>query len=137
MLTIYRRHGPRCPHTSRTYRRCKCPLWVQGSLKGETIRQTLNQTSWEAATSLVRDWEVNGKIGTGAAVPTIRESIEKFIADARARSLREPTIVLLKAVLVKSFLAWCDDKGYRYLSQLDIDRLRSTAAHGRTRRSLR
>jgi len=32
MLTIFRRHSSKCPHTSRTYRRCSCPVSVEGSL---------------------------------------------------------------------------------------------------------
>jgi hypothetical protein len=49
VLHLFRRHYPPCRHTSRRYRRCNCPLWVQGSLGGEWIKKSLNLTSWEAA----------------------------------------------------------------------------------------
>jgi hypothetical protein len=36
MLKLYRRHNPaRCQHTERTWRRCSCPLWADGSLSGK------------------------------------------------------------------------------------------------------
>jgi hypothetical protein len=43
MLRIYRRHRTHCPHTSERYRRCSCPIYVEGSLGAETIRKALDQ----------------------------------------------------------------------------------------------
>jgi hypothetical protein len=42
---------------------CNCPIWVQGSLRGEYIRRALDLRSWSAATDLVREWEATGEIG--------------------------------------------------------------------------
>ena len=61
MLAIYRRHQPPCRYRSRRVRNCKCPIWVQGSLRGEYIRRSLDLRSWEAASGLVRDWEASGR----------------------------------------------------------------------------
>jgi hypothetical protein len=58
VLTVYRRHLAKCPHRSRRERRCKCPLHVEGTLRGEIIRKALDLTSWEAAQDRVRDWEL-------------------------------------------------------------------------------
>jgi hypothetical protein len=45
VLTIYRRHLKSCPHTSATYRRCKCPIHVRGTLNRKMIkRQSLDLT---------------------------------------------------------------------------------------------
>jgi integrase/recombinase XerD len=129
MLTIYRRHLKACPHKSRYYRRCQCPVWVQGTLRGETIREALDLTSWEAATNVVREWEAKGKLRSDSAgVPTITEAIAKHLADAKARNLREPTIRLIQTLIEKSFLAWCEDKGYRYLSEIGVDEAREFRA---------
>ena len=37
MLTTYRRHKKDCAHRAegRKYRRCKCPIWVDGFLAGQ------------------------------------------------------------------------------------------------------
>jgi len=59
MLTIYRRHRTRCKSTSRTAK-CSCPIWVQGTVHGETVRRSLDLTNWEAATKKIRKWEVHG-----------------------------------------------------------------------------
>jgi hypothetical protein len=43
MLILYRRHKQSCAHRSegRNYRRCRCPIWVDGSLAGQEIRKAL------------------------------------------------------------------------------------------------
>lgn len=129
MLNIYRRHQKSCPHKSRYYRRCQCPVWVQGTLRGETIRESLDLTSWEAATNVVREWEAKGKLRSDTAgVPTISEAVAKYLADAKARNLREPTIRLIRTLIEKAFLAWCEDMGYRYLSEIGVDAAREFRA---------
>ena len=52
MLQIYRRHYPPCPYTTRRHRRCKCPIWVQGSLGGKVADLRVRLT-----TSLRADFE--------------------------------------------------------------------------------
>jgi hypothetical protein len=87
VLTIYRRHLRSCPHRTegREYRRCRCPLWVQGTLAGEIVRKSLDLSSWEAASELVRMWEARGSLsGRIVAVP---DAVSKFMDDARARHL--------------------------------------------------
>ena len=89
MLNIYRRHQSPCRFTSRRYRNCNCPIWVQGSLRGEYLRRSLDLRSWTAATDLVRDWESAGEIGAvkKPEIPSIAEAVEKFIGDAKAQKL--------------------------------------------------
>jgi len=53
MLTIYGRHLKSCSHTSRSYFRCSCPIWVQGKLGGQTVRRALDVTTIEAASKLI------------------------------------------------------------------------------------
>jgi hypothetical protein len=72
-LTIYRRHGKKCPYyrkarDARNNRACqsRCSIWVQGSLGGEYIRRALDLTYWEAAVDLIRSWEAAGRIGRRA-----------------------------------------------------------------------
>ena len=70
MLTIFRRHLKSCPHASRTYRRCQCPIHVEGSLGGQAIRRDLDLTAWSAASDLVAQWNAAGRIGAVRAEPT-------------------------------------------------------------------
>ena len=85
MLTVYRRHRAGCKHRSRRYKGCSCPLWVQGVLRGETMRKSLDLTNWEAAQKLVREWEVNSP----EERLTVEQAANKFTADNEARKLTD------------------------------------------------
>jgi hypothetical protein len=83
VLRLYRRHRVSCPRRSERYRRCACPIYVEGSLAGEHVRRSLDLTSWEAATDLIARWNASGEIGTSRAdIPAIREAVSKFVSDA-------------------------------------------------------
>jgi integrase len=126
VLTIFRRHLKSCPQTSRDYRRCRCPLHVEGTLAGVPVRKSLDLTSWDAAQALIREWETKGKLGAVAA-PDVRDAGEKFIEDAIARGVKDSTLVLIRRV-VKHFAGWCDGRGFRRLSQIDLDEARKYRA---------
>jgi hypothetical protein len=70
MLTLYRRHTRDCTFFGKNRHAkganacaARCPIWVQGTLRGETIRRSLNLTSWEAAS----DWEAEEHPGETSA----------------------------------------------------------------------
>lgn len=124
MLRIYRRHLKSCSHTSRSYLRCSCPIWVQGTLSGETIRRALDVTTIEAASKLVVQWQAAGTIGAHKVEPTtIETAVLKYLDDARARHLAEATITKLTTIFEKQFLKFAKDHGYRFLKDLTPDRL--------------
>ena len=129
MLRIYRRHRALCKHSSERYRRCSCPIYVEGSLASEDVRKSLDLTSWEAASDLVAKWNASGQIGVvRVEIPPITEAVAKFFEDALARGLKPPTIQKLRILLEKRLLPWCHDRGYRHLKQLDVDALRQFRA---------
>jgi len=102
VLTIYKRHLSSCPHRSRTYKKCACPVWAQGTLQGKPLRKSLDVRSWEAAQKIVRDWEAGGK----KEVPAIEEAGRRMIADLSSRGLTEETIgkfEILKSELCERF----------------------------------
>jgi hypothetical protein len=78
MLTIYRRHRAKCKMKGRRAK-CSCPIWVQGILEGEEIRESLSLTSWEAAQKKARDWEIAGKKNT----LMVGDAFDRFITDQR------------------------------------------------------
>ena len=70
MLTIFRRHVKACPHKSRRYHRCSCPIWIESSVGDERVpRKALNLSSWEAAEKFVRDSNVAGSSAAIASSP--------------------------------------------------------------------
>lgn len=124
MLTTFRRHQKSCPHSSRTYRSCRCPIHVEGSLGGETVRRGLDLSSWGAASDLIAQWNAAGRIGArNAEPPRIDMAITKYLDDARARHLAEATVSKLTTIFQKQLLAWTKDQGLRYLKELTPERL--------------
>ena len=125
MLTIYRRHYQPCPYQTRRYRNCKCPIWVQGTLRGEVIKKALDLRSWQAASDLVRGWEASGEIGVvRPEVPSISDAVEKFLAYQKTRNLSSETIRKHENLLGRRLLDWCSSTGRQHLKQLSVDALR-------------
>ena len=120
MLAIYKRHSQKCPQQSRSYRRCDCPCWVEGTIEGKYFRESLKTRSWTRATEIVRERE-NGK---GQRRITINEATEAFIRDAEARGLRPPSIYKYK-LLFKQLIEFAADRGLIYVTECDIESLRS------------
>ena len=96
MLTVYRRHRRGCKHLSkgRKHRHCQCPIWVDGTLAGVEIRESLKLRDWQRAQEYVRDWEANGqRVAKQEAEPmSVKEACNKFVADAEARGLRQSSL---------------------------------------------
>lgn len=128
VLQIYRRHLIECGQADqgRRYRRCRCPIWVQGTLAGEKIRKSLDLVSWEAASELVRQWEARGGF-SGKVIP-VPEAVQKFLEDARVRHLTDATLAKMTVVLKKQLVPWSESRGITYVSQLDVEALRDFRA---------
>jgi len=127
MLTVYRRHRKGCPHREdgRRYRRCQCPIWVDGFLAGREIRKSLDHRDWTRAQGLIRQWEADGR-STSEPKPepiTVKEACDKFLADAEARGLREPTLYKYR-LLFRRLQEFATDQGMRLLCECDLDFLR-------------
>ena len=60
MLTAYRRHLKNCRRRDegRSYRNCRCPIWVDGILGGAEIRESLKVRDWQRAQEIIREWEI-------------------------------------------------------------------------------
>ncbi len=121
MLTIYRRHTKDCPHRSRSYRRCRCPLWVQGTLGGEVVRRSMDLTAWEAAQEVVHQWTVTGKIGgkLGSSM-SVREAAERYLADATARKLSVRSVGRYRGFLIRVLVPWCEKEKVKEVRDLDF-----------------
>lgn len=125
MLNLFRRHLKSCHQTSRHYRRCKCPIHVEGSLAEVRIRKALDLTSWEAAQDLVRGWEAQGRIVKSAKIEvSIDDGVRKFLEDAKARHLSEATLQKYIVVLEKQLIPFCLKKGLRDPRELNLQELR-------------
>lgn len=108
MLTIFRRHLKSCPQTSRRYRRCRCPIHVEGSLGGEMVRRALDLTSWEAAQEVIHEWNTTGRIGGRLQKnATIGEAVASYLAYCGARQLSVRSIARYRAFFERVLVTWC------------------------------
>ena len=148
MLTIYRRHLKSCPHTSVTYRRCKCPIHVRGSVNRRKVkRQALDLTNWEKAQEKIRSWEIQGFIEAAPAPPlgsrasfpveesskatasgcpalcSIDQAIRRYFAHLHTNDLSPATIKKNRVMIEKPLAAFCQDRGFLYLEQVSINEL--------------
>lgn len=123
MLSLYRRHVASCGKKSRRERRCSCPIWVQGTLGGETIRKSLDLNAWDAAEKVVHGWREAGKIGIeGRKLISVSEGVEAFLRDAATR-LKQTTVGLYRQRL-SGFVSWCAANRVKYVTDASIEKLR-------------
>ena len=125
MLTIYRRHRKDCAHRSegRKYRRCRCPIWVDGFVAGRDIRKSLDIADWEKAQDIVREMEATeGEARVTSEPLSIQLASEKFLTDVRARQLCDGTIYKYR-LLFKQIGDFATGRGLRYLKELDLPML--------------
>ncbi|MGH9616744.1 MAG: hypothetical protein ACRD28_08370, partial [Acidobacteriaceae bacterium] len=125
MLTLYRRHLKRCSKTEdRYWKRCSCPMWVEGTVNGSYLRRSLRTGSWERAQGLAQQIECADDPKAVPAKPeqptTIQQAVEEYLADAKARDLAEATLYKLDIIFRKQFLAWTKAEGYSLLRELDL-----------------
>ena len=126
MLTTYRRHRKDCEHRDegRKYRRCRCPIWVDGFLDGHEIRKTLDTRDWEQAQDMIREWEAAGELpaGDGREPVTIERAKKEFLADGDARKLRNSTLDRYR-ILFRQLDSFAVKEGIRFLKELDTPTL--------------
>jgi integrase/recombinase XerD len=133
MLTIYRRHTKRCPHREdgRKYRRCHCPIWVDGFLAGREIRKSLVLRDWDEAQRVIRDWETERQNDIqpreNKSPATLEHAWQNFLEDLEARKLREPTIRKYR-LLSRQMQGFAAHRGLRFLFQFDLITLRDFRA---------
>jgi integrase/recombinase XerD len=126
MLTIYRRHLKSCEHRGegRNYRRCQCPIWVDGFIGGVDVRESLKMRNWQKAHETIQGWEARGSREEERDQPiTIKQACDIFEADAKARELRESTLYKYR-LLFRRLQEFADGQGLRFVAELNLDALR-------------
>jgi integrase/recombinase XerD len=121
MLTTYRRHKKDCAHQNegREYRRCRCPIWLAGSIRGVKVRESLNEYDWDRAQDLAREWEATARKPEPPKIrPTIGEAAAQFVADAEARLLKGSTVDRHRIVF-RQLARFAAAERLEYLDELD------------------
>lgn len=105
----------------RAHRSCSCPIWIDGTLAGKRILESLRIRDWSKANDKMVKWEAEGKRTDDARKP-IGDAWDVFLADLESRNLRISTIRKYK-FLRKQLEAFSIDKGLRFLDELDLETL--------------
>jgi len=122
VLTLYRRHIRGCPHArERFYKRCKaCPVWVQGVLKGRSIRRSLHTASWERAEADIRAIDAPGPIEADRG---ILEAYEAFYKEC-GRRVASATLRKYR-YLEEQLQQFCGRAGIEFLKQFTVQHVRN------------
>ena len=119
MLSLYRRHTPKCPHKSKgqDYIKCNCPIWCYGQGDdGKQVRESLK----------TRDWGRAGRRAAKLESPDaprfkpVAEAVTGF--EQHIQSLESSTQRKYKNVL-RQFSAYCKGAGLEDLGEITVDRL--------------
>ena len=127
MLGIYRRHQKHCPHRpeGRKYRRCKCPVWVDGHLNGVDIHKSLGTRDWQKAQGIVRQWEAEGAALHGSpesSQVTVEQAWRHFLTDLEIRKLHPETLRKYR-LLQRTMCEFAESQQLRLLEHFNLERL--------------
>ena len=100
-------------------------IWVDGFLNGEEIpRKSLKTRNWDEAQEIVRRWETDGRQpAPEKPLTTVPQACDKFISDAEARGLREPTLYKYR-LLFGQLRTFATTFGIKFVCEFDLDSLR-------------
>jgi integrase/recombinase XerD len=134
VLRVYTRHYPPCRQTNCSYRRCRCPKWINGLLPtGEFLRTSAKTRSWETAERKARLMEANADPlrqsppEAGLRI-TIKDAVKAFLQDEEARQLAKTTTCQSKTLFEQQLLTWAKSESLAFLDQLTTARLREFRA---------
>lgn len=125
MLSVYTRHHPDCAKKDdSTYRRCRCPKWLDGTLPGRhgRFRTSAKTKSWEQAELLARKYEnsaLSGEDLKPAKMPTVKEAVGIFLADAEARGLAPATLQKLRGIFQVQLVGFAEESGVTFLREFN------------------
>jgi integrase/recombinase XerD len=128
MLTTFRRHLNHCghPRQDRSYRRCHCPIHVEGKLGKDFIRKALGTTNWELAQRQVSEAEARGRWDAPEEkrMVTVADAIADFLRDAEHGRRLSPKTLEKYELLLRQLKEFAASKGIRFLKEFDVTLIR-------------
>jgi integrase/recombinase XerD len=138
---LFRSHEKDCPHRNegRTYKKCRCPIWLDHSYAGKRIYRSLGTRNWQEAEDVLREWETEDLRCKNAsrlsrlpdpssptakpADQTLEAACAGFLADAEARRLSDPSLYKYR-LLLRRLQAFALERGLRFLAEFGLQILR-------------
>ncbi|MFZ0271054.1 MAG: tyrosine-type recombinase/integrase [Acidobacteriaceae bacterium] len=121
MITVWRRHTPKCPHRAkgRSYIKCDCPLWADGWEKGKRLfRQSLATRDMARARKKVLALEDPVE----RAYKEVAAAVTAFIDHCTSEGLQYSTIRKYRNSL-NHLKAFCQKRKIDIVSELTTDAL--------------
>jgi len=112
MLSPYTRHYLPSQQTDISYRRCKCPKWIQGALAdGRYLRKSAKTRSWEKAELQCRRLEDESDPNKPEARPRtkITDAIQVFRDDEDSRHLSDSTLTKSRYFFETQLKEWAQE----------------------------
>ena len=144
MFKAFKRHFPPCKRKEwdQGYTKCKCPVWLRGTHEGK--RATVPASRFlpdpeyrdiDSARRLAVLWERTAPftkpeeyqpIAAPAPVDepertTVKTAVSSYLETARARGNGEATLYKKQIILERQLIAFCEDRGIRFISELDAN----------------
>ena len=107
-------------------RECSCPIFKEWRVAGVKHRKSMKTGNYQKALAIIRQEEITG-IKRLTTSPAIKDECDKYIQDAEARELKEPTLYKFR-LLFRQLQDFATDKGLIFISDLNLDNLRQFRA---------
>ncbi len=98
-VILYKRHRASCQHKEdKTYRRCRCSIWLEWNVKGKQTRQSAKTFRWETAqekANAIEKTYLDAELGRGPApseAKTVEQAIALFTDSKRGEDLATNTL---------------------------------------------
>ena len=98
----------------RKYRHCQRPIWVDGFISSEKIRESLKVSDWQRAQELVRKWEIESRRPERPLRKSLSACWADFLVDIVARMLHESTIRRYK-LLQRQMESYAENRGLVFM----------------------
>jgi integrase/recombinase XerD len=125
-VIIWRRHVAPCESTDHSDPKCGCPIYQEYRVGKKRFRRSLKTRNWQKALAEARQKELEG-FKQKTKSPTIEQACDAYLADAKARELREPTLYKFR-LLFRQLQDFAKDKGLVFVSDFNLDNLRQFRA---------
>lgn len=128
-VILYKRHKVNCTHQDdKTYRRCRCSVWMEWNVNGKQTRKSAKTFNWETAQDKARAIEkarLDAELGRGPApaeAKTVEQAIALFVNSKRGEDLADNTIYKHTLTLGR-LQAFCDAEGIFFVKDITLHHL--------------
>jgi site-specific recombinase XerD len=125
MLSLWRRHESKCPHSAkgRSWIKCQCPVWCDGEFDGKRVRESLGTRDWgRAGRRLAALEDELGKAANGepaAQRKPVKEATAIFLGQREV----EPSTMKKYRRVMDRIAAFSQSKNLIHIDEFTLDLL--------------